>query len=344
MRLYSVRLSGAAWASSIFRRVRSVSRAPWLRRGLSAAFLVAAAALIYRQIAGISVGAFVSSLAATGFAAVSMSIALTVCSYLCLAGTEWLALRLLGHRLNFRQVATVAVPAYALTNSVAFGVAAGAALRLQMYGRRGLSAGQSTAVTMLSGTAVTLSAFVTAGVVMLAAPSVFSAGVHASAWSVAVLGAILIVPAALWFVTFRRSAPRWLGGARPAVPRVRTRLLGLLVGVGDWLFSSAALFALLPNPQLANYPTFLAAYVAGTVVGAASGVPGGIGVFEAIVLTLSSVFGQVHETAAALLLYRCIYSLGPLGIFGVVAGIRRLLGARDGNSRQVRQGAERGAA
>jgi phosphatidylglycerol lysyltransferase len=309
-------------------RSASILRAPWVRRALSAAFLVAAAALIYRQVAGISVDAFISSLAATGWAAVSTSIALTACSYLCLAGTEWLSLRLLGHDLKFRQAATVAVPAYALTNSVAFGLAAGAALRLQLYGRLGLSARQSTAVTMLSGVAVTLSAFITVGLVMLAAPSLFSAAVHGSTWSAAALGAVLIAPAALWFVTFRRRAPPWLGGARPAGPLFRARLLGLLAGLGDWLFSSAALFALLPQPQLASYPTFLAAYVAGTVVGAASGVPGGIGVFEAIVLTLSSVFGQVHETAAPLLLYRCIYSLGPLGVFGVIAGIRRLLNSR----------------
>jgi uncharacterized membrane protein YbhN (UPF0104 family) len=310
-------------------RFVSVLRAPWVRRALSAAFFVVAAALIYRQVAGISLDAFIASLAATGLAAVSMSIALTACSYLCLAGTEWLSLRLLGHGLKFRQAATVAVPAYALTNSVAFGLAAGAALRLQLYGRLGLSAGQSAAVAMLSAAAVTLSAVVTVGLVMVAAPWAFSSAVHGSAWSAGVVGAVLIAPATLWFVTFRRRAPAWLGGARPADgPLVRTRLLGLLAGLGDWLFSSAALFALLPEPQLANYPTFLAAYVAGVVVGAASGVPGGVGVFEAIVLTLRSVFGQVHETAAALLLYRCIYSLGPLGAFGVVAGIRRLLGSR----------------
>lgn len=35
-------------------------------------------------------------------------------------------------------------------------------------------------------------------------------------------------------------------------------------------------------------------------------------------LTLAAVFSQVHETAAALLLYRCIYSLGPLAIWGGV--------------------------
>jgi phosphatidylglycerol lysyltransferase len=309
-------------------RSASVFRAPWVRRALSAAFFVAAAVLIYRQVAGISADDFIASLAATGLAAVSTSIALTVCSYLCLAGTEWLSVRLLGHGLTFRQAATVAVPAYALTNSVAFGLAAGAALRLQLYGRVGLSARQSAAVTMLSAAAVTLSAVVTVGLVMVAAPGAFSAAVHGSAWSVAVLGAVLIAPAALWFVTFRRRSPAWLGGARPAGSLGRTRLLGLLAGLGDWLFSSAALFALLPEPRLANYPTFMASYVAGVVVGAASGVPGGVGVFEAIVLTLSSVFGQVHETAAALLLYRCIYSLGPLGVFGVIAGMRRLLASR----------------
>lgn len=92
--------------------------------------------------------------------------------------------------------------------------------------------------------------------------------------------------------------------------------MGLLAGLGDWLFSGAALFILLPTPELAVFPTFLAAYVAGSLLSAATGVPGGIGVFEAIVLALATLFAQVHETAAALLLYRCIYSLGPLSIWG----------------------------
>jgi uncharacterized membrane protein YbhN (UPF0104 family) len=51
-------------------------------------------------------------------------------------------------------------------------------------------------------------------------------------------------------------------------------------------------------------------------------VPGGLGVFEAIVLTLTTLLSQVHETAAALVLYRCIYSLGPLAIWGVASALR----------------------
>ena len=81
--------------------------------------------------------------------------------------------------------------------------------------------------------------------------------------------------------------------------------------MGDWLTSGAALFVLVPHPTLTGLAVFLVVFVLGSLVSAASGVPGGIGVFEAIVISLTPLVAQTHETAAALLVYRLIYSLGP---------------------------------
>ncbi len=308
---------------SRFARTSRLLHSPWVRRGLSTVFFGIAAVLIYRQISTITLSAFLAALAATSPIAIGLSIVLTGASYLCLSGTEWLSLQALKHRLSYRQAAMVAIPAYALTNTAGFSPATGTALRLQLYARRGLSAGQSAAVAMLAGTAVSLSGPVAAGLLMIAAPSRFAAAIHGSIWTALVVALLLVAPAGLWFWAFTPKAPRWLGGGRPALPAASTRLVGLLAGVGDWLFSGAALFALLPHAQLSAYPTYLAVYIVGCLLSAAAGVPGGIGVFEAIVLTLSTVFSQVHETAAALLLYRCIYSLGPLSLFAVVTVARR---------------------
>lgn len=310
--------AGLAW-------VWAALRSPWAHRLLSATFLLIAAVLIYRQVSTITVSAFLAALAATNPLAIALSIVLTGASYLCLSGSEWLALQALSHRLSYRQAVMVAVPAYALTNTAGFSPATGTALRLQLYARRGLSAGQSAAVAMLAGSAVSLSGPVAAGLVIVAAPSAFATAFHGPIWIALLVGAVLLAPAGLWFWAFTPHAPRWLGGGHAALPAARTRLVGLLAGIGDWLFSGAALFALLPHPQLSTYPTYLAVYIAGCLLSAITGVPGGIGVFEAIVLALSGLFSQVHETAAALLLYRCIYSLGPLSLYGMFTGARRAL-------------------
>jgi len=295
----------------------------WGRRIASAAVLAGAVWLVWRQLEGMSWSGFVAALLSTAPLAVVASILLTLCSYICLAGTEWLSLQALGHPLPYRTALAVAAPAYALTNSAGFSPATGTVFRVQAYAARGLPARAGAGVAMVAGAAVTLSGLVIAGMLMLLDPASVAGAVRGPPWTAAVLGLLLLTPAALWFVAFTPRAPRWLGGERPAVPQPRLRLAGLGFGVGDWLFSSVALFVLAPDPQLAVLPGFLVAYIAGSLLSAASGVPGGVGVFEAIVLSLTALVSQAHETAAALLLYRCVYSLGPLAIWGVATLVRR---------------------
>lgn len=295
----------------------------WGRRIASLAFLGAGIWLVWRQLEGMSWSGFVAALLATAPLAVTASILLTLCSYACLAGTEWLSLRALGHALPYRAALAVAAPAYALTNSAGFSPATGTVFRMHAYAARGLPVRAGAGVAMVAGAAVTLSGLVTAGLLMMLDPGSVAAAVRGPPWTAAALGAVLLAPAALWFLAFTPRAPRWLGGQRPAVPALRLRLAGLGFGVGDWLFSSAALFVLSPDPQLAVLPGFLVAYIAGSLLSAASGVPGGVGVFEAVVLSLTALISQAHETAAALLLYRCIYSLGPLAVWGLARLLRR---------------------
>lgn len=303
-------------------------RTPALRGFASAGFIAGAVYLIWRQVSAVTPQDVLVALRATGVPAVLAACGLTAASYLCLSVTEWIALHALRRPLSFRQAVQVAAPAYALTNSVGFSAATGTAVRLQLYRPAGLDVRQSTAVAMVAGLAVTLSGLVAAGLAVVADAADFGQITPGGAWGAAALGILLLAPAVLWYLAFTPAAPRWLGGAHPAVPGSRLRTAGLAAGVGDWLFSCGALFVLLPQPDPANLPTFLVAYVAGCLLSAATGAPGGIGVFEAIVLTLTSMISRTHETAAALLLYRAIYSLGPLSLVGAYALIRRILAVR----------------
>ncbi|HEX5377509.1 MAG TPA: lysylphosphatidylglycerol synthase domain-containing protein [Phenylobacterium sp.] len=300
-----------------------VVRSPPVRALLSAAVFAAAAWLIWRQLSAMSWAGFVDALASTTPWAVGLSIALTLASYACLSATEWLAIRAVGHALSYRDAAMVAVPAYALTNSAGFSPATGMAFRIQLYGRKGISSSHAAAVALVAGAAVTLSGLIGAGLVLVVDPQSAASALHVGDWGAVALGVLLVAPSALWFLAFTRRAPLWIGGGRPSRLSPRLRALGLAAGLGDWLFSAAALFVLLPDPATAIFPGFLVAYVAGSLLSAAAGVPGGLGVFEAIVLALTAVMTQAHQTAAALLLYRCVYSLGPLGIWGAVTLGRR---------------------
>src|SRR5262249_38075850 len=134
------------------------------------------------------------------------------------------------------------------------------------------------------------------------------------------LGAALVAPALLWLTPLLKLAARLtpLNIRAPPLPLGGAALIG---GVLDWVFSGLALFILMPEPTLARAAPFMAGFVLGSVVSAAAGAPGGIGVFEAVVLLLSQRFAVSAETAAALILYRLIYAVGPFSLvaLGMVA-------------------------
>jgi phosphatidylglycerol lysyltransferase len=290
---------------------------------LAALFFLAAVYLIYLQVAEISWADFVAALASTSALALLCSVGLTLCSYACLSATEWVALAALGHPLSYRDVARVAIPSYALTNSAGFSPATGTLMRVRLYAPHGLSAATSAQVAMLAGACVTLSGVVAGGAALLARTAVYAQLAHAPQPLVALLGVVLLLPALLWFIAFNQRAPGWLRRAKSADLGVRRRLLGLFAGFGDWIFSCAALFALFPHARWGVFPGFLGVYVAGSILSAATGVPGGLGVFEALMLMLTAIVARAHETAAALVLYRCLYSLGPLAIVGALWLLRR---------------------
>ena len=289
----------AAWGSPARR---------WLVSGLA---LALAAALLFRELKGFTLAQLVAGLAATPVSALALSaLVLTPASYVCLAVTEWSALHSLGQRLNWRRVGVVAFAAYAFSNSLGFSYATGTAARLRLYSASGLAAKDIAAIAVVAGTAVSLSGVVSAGLALMIDPAEFEAVFHLAAPAVIALGALLTAPGLLWFILLRGRAPQ-CPPQRLAIS-VGGRAFALVAGVGDWALSGAALFVLLPQHPMAAFPGFMAVFVLGSLVSAATGVPGGVGVFEAIVLGLGILLARAHETPTALLLYRAIYSIGPM--------------------------------
>ena len=310
-----------------FRPALDLGRRLWASRTrqvlLPIAALLVAGWLIHRELKGWSWALFLQAIRTTPASALWAAAILTPLSYACLAITEWYALQSLGHRQDWKRAGGVAFAAYALSNSLGFSWATGTAARLRYYSRWGLSAREVAAVAMLAGTAVSLAGVVTAGAALMISPRIFSQALHSTTWMVQGAGLVLMTPAALWFVFLRRQR---LPDHGPLGPQTHAgRAFALAGGVADWVLSGAALYVLLPGAAFSGLAGFLAVFVLGSLVSAATGVPGGVGVFEAIVIGLSTLLAKAHETATALILYRVIYSLAPLIITACVLAARRLI-------------------
>jgi uncharacterized membrane protein YbhN (UPF0104 family) len=110
-------------------------------------------------------------------------------------------------------------------------------------------------------------------------------------------------------------------------PTGRVAVAQLLLSAADWLLTATVLFAVLPGAAGLGFGELLRAYLIAQTVGMLSHVPGGAGVFEAVMLTLTAhgqTTTQQAAIVAALVSFRIVYYLLPLVAALVVAAIAEL--------------------
>ncbi len=81
----------------------------------------------------------------------------------------------------------------------------------------------------------------------------------------------------------------------------------------DWMLAAGVLYILLPVPNNFSFFSFFGIYLLGQIAGIISNVPGGLGVFETVLILLLSPQIPSNQLLGALLAYRGIYYFFPLG-------------------------------
>jgi len=130
-----------------------------------------------------------------------------------------------------------------------------------------------------------------------------------------------------------------LGRLNLRLPSVGLSSLQLLITLVDVTTAAGVLYLLLPETP--PFGTFLLVYLLALAAGVLSHVPGGVGVFEAVMLGVFSQQMNPAALAAALLLYRLIYMLLPLltaCLLLLVSEARRLLPAPSQQTIQLASG------
>lgn len=110
----------------------------------------------------------------------------------------------------------------------------------------------------------------------------------------------------------RRRAVR-IGGWSLRLPGALPVTGMILAGALDLVAAAATLYVLLPVDVAPDIARYMVTYSVGLVAGILASTPGGIGVFEAAIVTGLGIADR-PDVAAALILFRLIYFVAPLGI------------------------------
>lgn len=304
-------------------RVRIVSAKlkrlhPWIA---TAAFALATV-LVYRALQQYSIGEIVDSLSEISLRHLALGAAFTAASFVCLTGSDTLAVRYTGSDLPYRKIALASFTSLSIGHTLGLAALSSGAVRYRFYTSWGLSAGDVGRIVLFCGMTVMLGLLTMGALASLIRPGLVADLFGLGPTAVIAIGIVLLllVGAYLTLAALVHRPIRIRNFELP-VPRLRLALGQIAVGTTDFLLVAAVLHQMLSASSDVGYFPIAAVYALANVTAIVTHVPGGLGVIEAIVLSV--VPGA--NVVGALIAFRGLYYLLPFLIGCAVLAITEIL-------------------
>ena len=242
---------------------------------------------------------------------------LTAVNYGVLTGYDFLAFAYVGKRLPWRRVVIVSFLAYAISNNVGFAMVSGASVRYRFYTRWGVTAEELSRIVLSYVVTFWLGLLLIGGLSLVFSRLPRELGpivptlVRPIGWLL-ILASAGYVAAAVF-----RLGPIRLRRVELSLPKPGLAVAQLAISALDWTVAGAVLYALLPSDSV-PFLALMGAFLASQLIGLASHVPGGVGVFEGLLVLLLRPFIPSSALLPALIAYRVVYYLLPLAVATVV--------------------------
>ncbi len=283
------------------------------------AVLALALGVLHRQLADHPWHTLAPDLAAIGAGPLALAALATAASYVAMTWYDALALRYVRHPLPYRRYAAASFVATAFGNSLGASAIVGAALRARVYTAWGVPGFAITRIIGLNLVTLSLGSLLILALGALTQPDRVAAALGLPVPATLALGAVLAA-AVVGYGTWAGDgkAPLAVRAWRVDRPSRPLAVAQVLVSTVEWLTMALVLFVLLPPGTDVGFAPFAVLFVVATTAGLLSNVPGGLGVFETVLLLGLAGTLEPGALVSALVAYRVVYFLAPLLVGAVV--------------------------
>ncbi|MGO9513432.1 MAG: bifunctional lysylphosphatidylglycerol flippase/synthetase MprF [Steroidobacteraceae bacterium] len=244
--------------------------------------------------------------------------------YGCLTIYDALGLRFAGARVPYPRLALISFMGYAIGHNVGLNTLSGGAVRYRAYSALGLSAKQIATVIAFGTLTFALGAAVMLGLSLLSQARLSGVLLHLHPSLIVLAGWLLLagVFGYLLLACSRHETLRWRRIVIP-VPSAGIAFAQIGAACADLLCAAGVLYVLLPPQAAIGFTAFAGLFIIAIAAGIISNVPGGVGVFETVLLLL---FRSVpaDRLLGAMLAYRIIYYLIPFAVALALLGAHEL--------------------
>lgn len=291
-----------------------MSRRRWAWRLLTLGFFALVAVVLARLAKTLDWDTVLATLGAYQAGTLALAAVLVAGSFLVYAGYELAARRYSGHAVPPALTGLVGAVSYAFNLNLGAWLG-GIGFRLRLYSRLGVEA-PTTARLYLSTLMSNWTGYLAvAGVAFafygLDLPPQWELSDQGLRW----IGALLLAAAAAFIALCFMARKRHLTvrGHEFELPEGGQALMQMALGAVNWMLMAGIVYTLLPHaPASPAYGTVLATMLVACIAGVITHIPAGLGVLEAVFLTLLGHRVPESQLLGALLAYRALYFIGPL--------------------------------
>ncbi len=253
------------------------------------------------------------------------ALGLTIVSYMAMTSYDLLAIRYIRHPLHKRKVILASFISYAFSNTIGLSLLTSTSIRYRLYSTWGLSAEEIARLVAFTVLTFWMGIFTVAGLEFIVEPMAIPVlgpfAFHAVRPAGFIFTALVL---SYILVVFLRKKPLTFKNWELQLPSIPLAWSQLLVGTIDWALACWVLFVLLPEQVGFSFFQFLGIFILAQIVALISHVPGGLGVFESMIL-LSTPDIPADQLLSSMVIYRGIYYLLPLALAALFLAGNELL-------------------
>lgn len=251
-----------------------------------------------------------------------LALAGTIACYVVLPLYDVLGLRYARHPLPLARSYLTSFLAYAFSQSLGFAAITGGAVRLRFWTIDGLTTAEVARAAAFSAIGFWVGIGTVCGLALVLEPLPAGLVEHLPFHTLAPLGyAMLAAVAAYVIAASTRKSPITIRGFELESPGPALALGQFFVALVDWLLASLVAWILLPSAPHLTFTVFVGFFALAQAVGLISHVPGGLGVFDTVMVLLLAPFLPSHQTLASLLVYRVVYYLFPFAVASLTMAV-----------------------
>ncbi|WP_022836430.1 lysylphosphatidylglycerol synthase domain-containing protein [Salisaeta longa] len=295
----------------------------------------AAAWFIYHEVRGFpyyEVGDYLSRLPLLN---IGWGIVLTALNFVILSGYDVLALRFAHRRLAYRRVLLASFIGYSFSHALGGALVTGGSVRYRLYSEWDVDPYTIATTVVFGGVSFWIGLLSIGSLLLFMEPPALVGALEMKqhAWMV---GILIGLPVVAYVVTAAvRSRPVRLMGT--VLPMPKLWMIPVQVGLAalELMVTAAVLYILLPTSASIPFFYVVGAFVLALSAGVLSQIPGGLGVFDGLLLLLLQPYLETSTIAGVLLAFRGIFHLLPLVISALMLGLYEALQWSDETSSPI---------